>query len=747
MADLFERRKSSRWVDAQKPSYGDDWGVEYNEDSDIEVYPLPPIVEQTPVPIGSHESHVSPADEGKKLPQSQSNEHAPDLDGDVSVHPVDVPLPVDTKNTSALEELPDHHNSDKNDDLSVYVQKAPVETFESVETPKSPVSFESTESFKNGETSKLAESSKFVESIESSKLANTTHIQDNDVSYADAYSPDQSDYSDTDSIQQEPTELHLAGSRHLDSVPTVTEAMKIVPEPLVLSIDKMNLRSLDDSSSDEEPSPSSRFPVYSGDNDSYGKTHGTDFVSKHDSTSSKSQEIEGLNMPEPRNEESPLPVRHRIQTEALDSLIDDLLKLEKLSLASLDLSNDERVTLGSTERHKAEEQDQHSYLEKESSYSFALESPSTLLEKHNSFISDKRARRASIRKAPPLVESHSDVTTKATLLLSSNSTNEEQDDIVATNDTSLAPIDSGGSISTGSPSFDADISSHFTAHNSSVDKKDSRVTSMAFTMGSWKPNTNVYRDRFVNSNDNESHMNVSMFPEGESGYSKFTEGTRPASGYAESFANSSCISIPDTIEANLQSIDEIHSDGDDPSLDVVSLGTAREAASVQGASKVSHPNATSLSLLRDSPYENGKFLERISSGNISGKGHSELETSVTTSVGGAYPVFNWKKIMATSQAIDRINLLKKAREDEEAYDTGLLAWLNAALHSTNESNSNIQIGSLATQAYKNAPHNDIRRHISLRSKVSMVRDKMDLGANFGRRFLSKGKKLMKSGSD
>lgn len=102
--------------------------------------------------------------------------------------------------------------------------------------------------------------------------------------------------------------------------------------------------------------------------------------------------------------------------------------------------------------------------------------------------------------------------------------------------------------------------------------------------------------------------------------------------------------------------------------------------------------------------------------------------------------------MKTSQAIDRIQLLKKAREDEKAYDTGLLTWLNETLHTTDLS-SNIQIGLLATQAYKNAPHNDIRRHISLRSKVSMVKDKMDSGASFGRRFLSKGKKLMKSGSD
>ena len=103
--------------------------------------------------------------------------------------------------------------------------------------------------------------------------------------------------------------------------------------------------------------------------------------------------------------------------------------------------------------------------------------------------------------------------------------------------------------------------------------------------------------------------------------------------------------------------------------------------------------------------------------------------------------------MATSQPIDRIRLLRDALEKEADYDTGLLNWLNESLRQSEDA-SNIHIGKIATQAYQNAAHNDIRRHASIRSKVSIVRDKVETSglqaSSLGKRFFNRGKKLMKS---
>lgn len=707
MAENFERQKSARWVDAKVPSYGDDWG--YNEDSD-----------------GADEANQSASHQA--LPKTKVSE---------TIEEVPEKL---TPRVSETEKFP------KSSPLILSVDKPTTKDSSDSHISKHINVTDKEDKPKISDQSDLNEK---PSSIAESKSSAT------DMQYIDTYVSNFSDDSDNDSIQEEPAELNLGGLRHSASTTLVSEPVNVSLPPLVLSVDRMNLNLHDDDSSSDEKSLG-----FYNDNEVTGDHDNGELYGKGDETDAQDASIgiqtQGLSTASGhKRDEAHGPVRHRVKTEALDSLINDLLRLEKLSLASLDISIDDQRSLDSVEHHVTQGSNTDSAAT-ESANDLAFQSPSTLLEKHHSFVSDVRDRRASIRKAPPPSETLSDTTTKSPLLLSTKSpigTEQTVNDLLDQTSNDLNPVESNGSVSTGSPSFTASAPGPI-ADVPEIGRKDSTVSSMQFSMGSWKPNTNVYRDRFVNDNDNESHMNVSMFHEGESPYNKFTSGMRPASGYAESFANSSCISVPDTVEANLHSIDETNSDGDDPSLEIMSVGTAREVVPPQ---RPAMSNATSLSLLRDSPYNGGKFQEKLSGITLDKVGEEQEEREVAKGDGvqtstkpdsvKKYPVYNWKKIMSTSQAIDRILLLKKAREDEEAYDTGLLTWLNELLHSTDQSSSNIQIGLLATQAYKNAPHSDIRRHISLRSKVSMVRDKMDLGANFGRRFLSKGKKLMKSGSD
>lgn len=690
MAENFERQKSTRWADAKVPSYGDDWGVDYNEDEQnrlVDEVPLPYL----PTPINEEQ------------PKNQS------LDN-----------PTDAKPSTIAIQSPDFLSESEASPLMVLSSKI-VEDVESHE----PLVKEDV-----GDTrlNKLA-SNRLGERVASTHYDPNPRKSTDTVNHdSDTYSSDHSD-SDNDSIQQEPTELNLFVTKNLVSHKNGSTSALTEPEPLVLSVDRMNLYSRDDSSSDEKSTSTSEIGIRE---ESFG------------AATDESKEIadDPEDTPyEQRTSNSQVQTRHRVKTEALDSLIDDLLRLEKLSLDSLDSNEDDQVSLNSDHRRVVPDVDSKECNSEAEVAAIPSESPKILLKSHESFISE-RDRRASIRKSPPLTDSPSDESRDEVLLILSQGSSLEK---ALIKDHSLDPVNSSSSFSTEDLSFYSSTHSPVLKMTADVSRKDSTTSSLGFTMASWKPNTNVFRDRFVSSNDNESHINMSILNEGESGYARFTGGTRPVSGYAESFTNSSCISVPDTVEPNLHSTYEC--EGDDSGLEIMSMNTVRD-------NSVGKP-ATSA-LLRESMYSGGqpqwKFSQESSRTDPQdGSGTQILSEEKKSKRLGAttanYPVFDWKKVMGTSQGIDRIKLLKKARADEEAYDTGLLTWLNEVLHSSDPSSSNIQIGILATQAYKNAPHNDIRRHISLRSKVSLVRDKMDLGASFGRRFLSRGKKLIKSGND
>ena len=130
---------------------------------------------------------------------------------------------------------------------------------------------------------------------------------------------------------------------------------------------------------------------------------------------------------------------------------------------------------------------------------------------------------------------------------------------------------SSGSLSTGSFSFDAaqsasqkeEASKQEDTNKADTNKADDdisrRVSTMStntISMGNWKPNTNNYRDQFINDNDNESHINFNPYADSNSNYNNFTKMRTVSGASFDSVSNSSSVSVPETIDAALPSIDE-----------------------------------------------------------------------------------------------------------------------------------------------------------------------------------------------
>lgn len=630
---------------------------------------------------------------------------------------------------------------------------------------------------------------------------------------------DRSYMSDTDSIQREPENLNLVygGLNEIKEELPIRETDtpshgNDAPEELVLTIDRMNLNSSDDSSFDDDhygahheavaaPSESrtaayedivdaehakARIVVSSDEDDDWG------YNSEH---SSNDELVEGLRPAERMNSDDSLNL-HPVKTDALDDLIDDLLKMERLSVGNLDQLSKSDIAKDKaaqdTSRKIEENRDADADVVPEelpslsSIHDLSLPdfethqteaespvyrdfAPQEIQKKHENFLSSVLSRSASVRKAPPPVPKKSeDQISKAAesdsrlLKLVASSRNDAG--------SRLEPVISSGSLSTANSAYEVPNAPHAVAppalkDPTSLDRRTSTASAQTFNFGSWTPNTNMYRDQFVNQNDAESQMNVSIYNGDESNYNKFT-GLRPPSGYAESFSNSSLVSVPETIDAPMPAIDEDGLDEEHPndsnskSFSQADLHTVpTNAASVFNERSYDSPKFKELNT-KDVSLENIQSHELTGPETMVGSeepsadskrkaSESSLTSTARTLPKQKYPVFNWKQIMSASQPVDRINMLRKAQEDESNYDTGLNLWLQEILKSS-ETSPHIQIGKIATQAYQNAQHSDIRRHTSIRSKVSLVKDKMETGhfaSNLGRKFLSRGKKLMKSGSD
>lgn len=360
---------------------------------------------------------------------------------------------------------------------------------------------------------------------------------------------------------------------------------------------------------------------------------------------------------------------------------------------------------------------------------------------------------------------------------------------------------SSGSLSTGSFSFDAvhsagqkDEDPKQGDSNKAEEDISRRVSTMSantISMGNWKPNTSNYRDQFINDNDNESHINFNPYADTNSNYNRFTKMRTVSGASFDSVSNASSVSVPETIDAALPSIDEDPDNHDstindsDNSLDLTKTINTTDSvlkehhyhpqvfkeekvtpiSSKDDLAKPAHEATQKYSSLlasttdtKDSEITRSKskssfgsseepitdFKKRLGSASSTGTVSNSTSRNFTPQ---PYNLYNWKSIMATSQPIDRIRLLKDALEKETGYETGLLNWLNESLKQSEDA-SNIHIGKIATQAYQNAAHNDIRRHASIRSKVSIVRDKVETSglqaSSLGKRFFNRGKKLMKS---
>lgn len=367
----------------------------------------------------------------------------------------------------------------------------------------------------------------------------------------------------------------------------------------------------------------------------------------------------------------------------------------------------------------------------------------------------------------------------------------------------LHPVASSGSLSTGKLSYDP--RSEFEPPSlpgvdKDLNRRDSTMSTNTFSMGAWKPNTNNFRDQFINDNDNESSFNFNLENESNSGYQKFTKNR----GASDNMSFISTNSIPETVDIPLPSI---HEDGSEEGADDTFSSENNNSAETSQGLGISQVGTNSDSILDDKEYSN-KFQEQLSSletlpkANSNNKqrytsllspvdddeslrnisqtessgtfGSSSIAPSILISNQGdknqishtrntsgtssatfsskkfppnAYPVFNWGSIMKASQPIDRIKLLKEAQEKEYNYDSGLQIWLNETLTKSDNA-SNIHIGRIASQAYQNAAHNDLRRHTSIRSRVSSVRDKVETSgmhaSSLGKKIFSRSRKLMRS---
>lgn len=336
----------------------------------------------------------------------------------------------------------------------------------------------------------------------------------------------------------------------------------------------------------------------------------------------------------------------------------------------------------------------------------------------------------------------------------------------------LQPITSTGSLSTGrmtiSPSVSNvnnklnDIEGINESNNGTdeISRKTSLLSVNTINLGGWKPNTNNYRDQFINLNDNESHFNLNT---NDSNYLKFTK-VRSSSGVVfDNASRTSSVSIPETVDVILPSIHE-HSDTEsnfDTALNESLSNSIEESDKTTTTDPEAHKAKSSQrysSLLDniDIPIDARteiSQMHKISDNQNDGKRVASLESTAsgrTLSAIKGKPKYNWKTIMAVSQPIDRIKLFKEALEEESNYDTGLHIWINATLKSSDGATI-MHIGKIASEAYQNAPHNDLRRHISIRSKVSIMKDKVETSghqaSSLGKRFLSRGKKFIRSNND
>lgn len=819
MPDKFGRHKSTRWVKAEVPSYGDEWNddydYEYASNSDQESVPaLPEIHQELPLaPVHQQEAKKPPP-----APPLPANGLVLSIDNlDRTKYDED----DDEDETSAPEIVADERDN---------TQRRPQPLEVSVSNPHDDSFQPPTPTFNT--------SQKTPETPQS----------------------DRSFQSDADLIQFEPESLNVAPVSHLRApsatvpvlqeedentpapedppeAPKAPQTARTPPEPLVLSIDR-RLVYLDDDSSDDdwgynsqhssngEPRPMDHDLGPESEADDpilhYGEDtdEGLHFQRPQSTISAKSGRNgapsapnrstsgpsegdtpeEALHYTKPQSRVS--SHEHRVKTDALDLLISDLENASMVEsehadhssyLPNMDLLHD--ISLPDFEDKSFSEYDK--FQNDVPTTPIAPLSKNEIEEEHDSFIKELLGHRPSIRKPPTKTDrrelmsvDYSNIADAVSGYIRENTPPPELSgrtgDVLDANsdrfsfhnhlETNLdrlavdhAPrsVASSGSLSTGQLSLEGGEDTPPEAIGDEPHRRMSTASQNTIQMGSWKPNTGNFRDQFIGDNDNELAINFNPYSD-TTNYNKFTK-LRTASTFSHA-SNRSMGSVPDTIDVALPNIHEDPDDGDEEekaqntfdSLQPSQTNTDsvlgdysyskpifKEEKLTPNASKdtVGEPKQRYSSLLSHStvPSDSAETITKRVDSVSSVSSDKTASTSTTKKfTAQPYPPYSWKSIMSTSQPIDRIRLLRDASSMESQYDLGLQNWLRETLQQV-ENSPNMHIGKIATAAYQNAAHNDIRRHTSIRS---MVRDRVETSGmqatSLGKKFFSKSRKLMKS---
>lgn len=773
MSDSFGRHKSTRWANASVPSYGEEWdGDDYDYDygsneeksqsSDAAVDAQHPSPNSNLVlsidQLRREEDSDSGSDSDVSLEAPKLSQTSPprgsdsdfDFHGKPSVAPIDTPNPEKAESKKIVhgnDDMPTQHVvSARADDAMV----PPTPTFSTHKEPDTP---QSDRSFQSDADSIQYEPKDLNIRAPEKEIDVTGDSYENEY---EAHSSARSAVQDSALSSVPETE---AGHWELSSPVAAAHT-----EPLVLTIDREHSSTDSDRSTIED----------------------TD--EKDPPTVQHHHEPLSRNMDDDDDDDDPL-----------DSLIYDLQSAstsEKSHLPTLDSLQDiklpdfENTSFGHLKEDEAE-------------------SPSTptapldMSRSHQEYVKAQTPRKSSVRKAPRtelMSVDYSNIADAVSGYMSDSRTAslrkdrlvnpiveddnspeaDEEHDQSDLESRDLHPVVSSGSLSTGRLSLASSIQP---SKNESKEDVSRRVSTSTINMGGWKPNTNNYRDQFINDIDNESVVNFNA--QGNDGYRQFTNlrNSLGASGFesvAETQSNASSLSIPETIDAALPSIQE-DDDHDSSFAKSTEEPTPEESSNfeshstfetvfkphdhVQNFKELLTPTSSSTemprekqrysSLLGDSSTlddastrkPSTEIADSASDATVAAAGSAVSEPSTATlRKKSLQPLYNWNNIISKSQPIDRIALFKDALKKENEHDSGLREWLQEALKQV-ENSPNMHIGKIASQAYQNAPHNELRRHTSLRSKVSSVRDKVETSglqaSTLGKRFLNRGKKLMK----
>ncbi|CUM62850.1 uncharacterized protein PRCAT00000408001 [Priceomyces carsonii] len=840
MSDNFGRQKSARWVKATVPSYGDEWGEDYNND-----------FEYASLTTGSEE------DINKRYPIDKTN-YSTEKGSD------DLVLSIDRLKRNTV-----YADSSSEDEMPDIVDETVLSnnSHEQMSQHESDTSSGSKGKVQGGSNKSSLQNLNMESTKISDNLEPPTPTYNSFDLHKEPDTPNSevSFQSSADSIQHEPANINimssgsaysrnLSGSVNRDILPNTLGSHPVEgnehrgfdevletgnkKRPERDEVDEIgNLKlSIDDKKSDNDSDESS---VNWEVNKSYGNGSDDD---KEDALDDSQFDFEPLSI-KSREEGTDDSSHHkRIQTDALDSLINDLKSASINNNHTYTFANDgpdvkDTASIGLDSMH-SDNDFKSSLLLQSKNRDLSNSSEGRFSSDQNEYgkepIGDTaqqhtfRTTRRSVRKPPPSRENlisidYSHIADAVSGYIGDDASIASRDTDYTLEDRGISSpgpyvqsILSSGSLSTGKISINtngdpAHVDTSSTGSDKdTVSRRVSQMSTNTFNLGNWKPNTTNFRDQFINDNDNESNMNFNPYTqESNNNYAEFTKG-----GSTEGFdmvSNNSSVSVPETIDAALPDIDEGLDDDHDT---MHSDRTSSDKSSRDiGSYSFSETQFTDDSILKEQPHPPAIFKEERSTpnnsreklnGKESGQKYSSLlpaleptndkdskleinkrsdnkeldpnEPSssidfenriVSSSTTGSsiiaarerssskskssssqkYPPYRWKEIMNISQPIDRIAALKDASDKESAYETGLKQWLNETLKQS-EVSSNLHIGKIASEAYQNATHNDIRRHNSLRSKVSIVKDKVETSglqaSSFGKRFLIRGKKLMKS---